>query len=88
MLSLADAILQEDINSVRQLVSYGEEINQLDEYGFTPLIEAAIVENINRADLNPIEAAKAFQRLIDEFGYLHGGIVQENAGKLMGKMTP
>lgn len=34
-------------------------------------LQAAIVENINRADLNPIEEAKAFQRLIDEFGYLH-----------------
>jgi len=34
-------------------------------------LQAAIVENINRADLNPIEEAKAYQRLIDEFQYLH-----------------
>lgn len=34
-------------------------------------LQAAIVENINRADLNPIEEAQAYQRLIDEFHYLH-----------------
>ena len=34
-------------------------------------LQAAIVENINRADLNPIEEANAYQRLIDEFQYLH-----------------
>jgi ParB family transcriptional regulator, chromosome partitioning protein len=34
-------------------------------------LQASIVENISRADLNPIEEAKAYQRLIDEFDYLH-----------------
>lgn len=34
-------------------------------------LQAAIIENINRSDLNPIEEALAFQRLIDEFDYLH-----------------
>lgn len=29
------------------------------------------IENINRVDLNPIEEASAYQRLLDEFGYLH-----------------
>ncbi|MBB72554.1 MAG: chromosome partitioning protein ParB [Legionellales bacterium] len=29
------------------------------------------IENINRVDLNPIEEAQAYQRLIDEFDYLH-----------------
>lgn len=33
--------------------------------------EAATIENINRVDLNPIEEAKAYQRLIDEFSYCH-----------------
>jgi len=46
MVTLADAILSENIDSVRQVLRYGEEINQIDEYGFTPLIEAAIVDNI------------------------------------------
>lgn len=34
-------------------------------------LQASIIENINRADLNPIEEAQAYQRLIDEFNYLH-----------------
>lgn len=46
MLSLADAILQKDMNSVRQALRYGEDINALDEYGFRPLIEAAIIDNV------------------------------------------
>ena len=50
MYSLSDAILQEDIESVRQMLRYGS-INQIDEYGFTPLIEAAITDNIKIADL-------------------------------------
>ncbi|PIU03144.1 chromosome partitioning protein ParB [Candidatus Shapirobacteria bacterium CG08_land_8_20_14_0_20_39_18] len=31
------------------------------------MLEMAIVENVQRVDLNPIERAKAFQRLIEEF---------------------
>jgi ParB/RepB/Spo0J family partition protein len=31
------------------------------------MLEMAIVENVQRIDLNPIERAKAFQRLIEEF---------------------
>lgn len=34
-------------------------------------LQASIIENINRSDLNPIEEAQAYQRLIDEFEYLH-----------------
>jgi hypothetical protein len=45
MLSLADAILQEDMDSVRNCIRYGVDVNDIDEYGFVPLIEAAIVEN-------------------------------------------
>ncbi len=45
MASLADAILEEDISSIKQLLRYSNELNQIDEYGFTPLIEAAIVDN-------------------------------------------
>lgn len=33
--------------------------------------EAAAIENIIRVDLNPIEEAQAYQRLINEFGYIH-----------------
>ncbi|HEV3032085.1 MAG TPA: ParB/RepB/Spo0J family partition protein, partial [Polyangia bacterium] len=31
--------------------------------------EMALVENLQRQDLNPIEEAQGFERLIDEFGY-------------------
>lgn len=51
MLSLADAILQEDINTVQQMLRYGQDINQIDEYGFTPLIETAIVDNVELTQL-------------------------------------
>jgi ParB family chromosome partitioning protein len=42
--------------------------------------ERALVENLQRADLNPIEEALAFQRLIDEFG-LHQDEVAARVGK-------
>lgn len=41
------------------------------QYTDEQALQAAIVENISRADLNPIEEAQAYQRLIDEFHYLH-----------------
>lgn len=46
MLSLADAIIEQNAGSVREFMHYGIDVNQIDEYGFTPLIEAAIVNNI------------------------------------------
>lgn len=46
MYSLSDAILQQELESVRHYLSRGGELNYIDEYGFTPLIEAAIVDDI------------------------------------------
>lgn len=43
-------------------------------------LELAIIENIQRHDLNPIEEAKAYLRLQDEFG-----LQQEAVAKKMGK---
>lgn len=40
-------------------------------YSDEQALQASIIENISRHDLNPIEEAKAYQRLIDEFDYLH-----------------
>lgn len=38
------------------------------DYSNVESIEIALIENIQREDLNPIEEAMAFQRLIEEFG--------------------
>lgn len=51
MRTLADAILSNNIHNVTTFLNYGTEINQIDEYGFTPLIEAAIIENVEIAKL-------------------------------------
>ena len=41
------------------------------------LLEIALIENIQREKLNPIEIAKAYQRLIDECGYTQEEIAQK-----------
>ena len=51
MATLADAIIHEDIHAVQQFLRYGESVNAMDVYGFTPLIEAAIVDNLEISKL-------------------------------------
>ncbi len=43
-------------------------------------LEIALIENLQREDLNPLEIARSYQRLIDEFN-----ITQEEAAKKVGK---
>ena len=43
-------------------------------------LELAIIENIQREDLNPVDRARAFDKLAREFGFKHGEI-----GKKVGK---
>ena len=43
-------------------------------------LEFAIVENVQRQDLNPIEEARGYQRLVDDFSYN-----QEKLSKFIGK---
>ena len=45
--------------------------------------ELALVENLQREDLNPIEEAKGYQTLISEFG-----LTQEEAAKSVGRSRP
>ncbi len=40
------------------------------------MLELAIVENVQREDLNPIERAQAFRRLMEEFGLQTSGIAK------------
>jgi ParB family chromosome partitioning protein len=43
-------------------------------------LELAIIENIQREDLNPIDRARAFERLVNEFGFKHH-IIAQKVGK-------
>ena len=51
MYSLADAIINEDYAAVSEILRHEMNVNQMDEYGFTPLIEAAIADNLDIAKL-------------------------------------
>lgn len=44
------------------------------------MLELAIIENIQRADLNPLEEAYAYRQLMDEFG-----LTQEDVSRRVGK---
>lgn len=46
----------------------------------TEAFERALVENLQRSDLNPIEEAEAYSRLIEEYGYKQNQIA-ERVGK-------
>jgi ParB family chromosome partitioning protein len=41
------------------------------------LLELALVENVQRADLNPIEEATAYRELIDRFGLSHEAVARQ-----------
>lgn len=52
----------------------------LKETSAREMLEMALVENVQREDLNPIERAQAFERLIEEFG-----LSVSEIGKRIGK---
>ncbi|MBP1744284.1 MAG: parB-like partition protein [Firmicutes bacterium] len=52
-------------------------VMDIDEKG---VLEVSLIENIQRQDLNPIEEAWAFRKLIDDFSF-----TQEELGKRIGK---
>lgn len=45
-MSLATAIIEENLTAVEEWLRHRIDPNEMDEYGFTPLIEAAIVDNV------------------------------------------
>tara|TARA_Y100001936_G_C15924527_1_gene585929 strand:- start:25 stop:867 length:843 start_codon:yes stop_codon:yes gene_type:complete len=59
------------INNVPVVITEADDLKSL---------EFAIVENVQRQDLNPLEEAQGFKRLIDEFSY-----DQEKVSKFIGK---
>src|SRR5262249_51914101 len=50
------------------------------EFGELETLEAALIENLQRADLNPLEEAAAYARLMDI-----GQLTQEKAAEAVGK---
>jgi ParB family chromosome partitioning protein len=59
------------LTQVPVLIKIGDETNDLMK------LELAIIENIQREDLNPVDRSRAFQRLIDEFGFKHVEIAKK-----------
>lgn len=49
-------------------------------------LQLAIVENLHREDLNPLEEAAAYQQLIDDFGLTHEAVA-ERVGKSRAAVT-
>jgi len=53
------------------------------EFSDLDVLEIAIIENIQRADLNPIEEAIGYRQLMDKFGH-----TQEQMAEALGKSRP
>ncbi|MEZ6022735.1 MAG: ParB/RepB/Spo0J family partition protein [Hyphomonadaceae bacterium] len=62
---------------LHQIPAVVRELNEVE------VLEIAIVENVQRTDLNPIEEAQGFQALIDRFGR-----TQEEIAEAVGKSRP
>ena len=65
------AVQRAGLNEVPVVVTKADDLKSL---------EFAIVENVQRHDLNPLEEAQGYKRLIDEFSY-----DQEKVAKFIGK---
>lgn len=59
------------LTQVPVLIKVGEDTTDLMK------LELAIIENIQREDLNPVDRARAFQRLVTDFGFKHIEIGQK-----------
>lgn len=53
------------------------------DYTDRQLMETALIENLQRQDLNPIEEAEAYEKLINEYG-----LTQEQVASVIGKSRP
>lgn len=66
-----------------QLVQLHELPVVVREFSDLDVLEIAIIENIQRADLNPIEEAIGYRQLMDKFGH-----TQEQMAEALGKSRP
>lgn len=57
-MNLANEIIYQRIENVKQLLAEKADVNEIDDYGYTPLIEAAIVNNVEIATLLLKQGAK------------------------------
>lgn len=62
------------LQQVPVLIRIGEEGKEEED---RVKLELAIIENLQREDLNPVDRAKAFQRLADDFGFKHAQIAMK-----------
>jgi len=49
IMSLSKAIIYNDVQNVIQAVKHGAKLDVIDEYGYTPLIQTAIMDSVNKA---------------------------------------
>ncbi len=61
------------LSQVPVLIRTGEEEGKKEEL---MKLQLAIIENVQREDLNPVERARAFKKLADEFDFKHHQIAQ------------
>lgn len=61
------------ISQIPVIIRSGEESDRMK-------LELAIIENLQREDLNPVDRARAFERLANEFGFSHAEV-----GRKIGK---
>src|SRR3989344_3831891 len=62
------------LSQVPVIIRVGEENKTADDL---MKLELAIIENVQREDLNPVERARAFKKLADQFGFKHHQIAQK-----------
>ena len=58
------------LSQVPVLIRSNEESDQIK-------LELAIIENLQREDINPVDRARAFERLVNEFGMKHADIAKK-----------
>ncbi len=77
-MNLTEAILKQDHKKVFQLIESGELINEIDIYGFTPLIEAAIVNDVEIAKKLIAHGADVLMRDLTRATALHWAVENNN----------